>query len=731
MNIIMTLRSDALPGSGEGLAGIIDADISQDEFGLPYIPAKRLKGVLRESAQELEAIGNVLQHSSACIFGSPGKKQGTDLKIANGYPTNYATMRQLLQHCTSSPLSSIFNREAVLSYYAYTRSQTSIDKFGVAHHGSLRTLRVLKKDLKFVFEVECPTAWEADLEKICQVTRNFGTSRTRGLGEISLKAEPSQRVQSASGITVDSGIQDTDRCELHVTLHNIGQLMVTVEVGKDQHTATYIPGSFLLGALAQAYTTHLPQANDFASIFLNGDVTFSNAYPIPDPKQTDFYPAPVSLVKKKDSKDAFDLAYPPDFQSVTQQNIPTKGSVGDFVHINGNDITPCTPETEVEYHHRRPDDKRLGHPEEGNGEFFQFEVLRTDQYFTTTITGPYAYLDQLRDVLNKQPVLYLGRSLTAQYGKCMVSGTLKKAALTTCSWKQNDTAVFTLTSDMTLRNQYGCFVPDPVLFRDELAAYLQVKPSTDLHIETAFVQSTRIGGFLRIWNMPKIQTPALAAGSVIVCKNNSQRDLTLTNIESCAFGDRIEEGYGRVKVGWHGNSRVTVKDNASGASYALPDQLSSAREFFRHILRNRLKNAIKDQAVEQARTLNKRVTNSFLGKLRLLIAEAQDVDRLLESLNQLRNPAVKQLKNLEDALFLQKPDERSGRYEWKTAKFREILMKKDDSHQIEALRNLLKKAGLEQIAADNKVFDWYQIYALHLLELLKLANRKEGQRGNG
>ena len=41
MKIEMELLSDAIPGSGEGLAGIIDSDITYNEFGIPYIPAKR------------------------------------------------------------------------------------------------------------------------------------------------------------------------------------------------------------------------------------------------------------------------------------------------------------------------------------------------------------------------------------------------------------------------------------------------------------------------------------------------------------------------------------------------------------------------------------------------------------------------------------------------------------------------------------------------------------------
>ena len=48
------LVSPALTASGEGFGAIIDTDIVFDETGLPYIPAKRIKGCLLDSASEVE-----------------------------------------------------------------------------------------------------------------------------------------------------------------------------------------------------------------------------------------------------------------------------------------------------------------------------------------------------------------------------------------------------------------------------------------------------------------------------------------------------------------------------------------------------------------------------------------------------------------------------------------------------------------------------------------------------
>ena len=49
----ITLKSDLCVGSGYSFAGIIDSDICYDDCGFPYIPAKRIKGCLREAYETL------------------------------------------------------------------------------------------------------------------------------------------------------------------------------------------------------------------------------------------------------------------------------------------------------------------------------------------------------------------------------------------------------------------------------------------------------------------------------------------------------------------------------------------------------------------------------------------------------------------------------------------------------------------------------------------------------
>jgi CRISPR/Cas system CMR subunit Cmr4 (Cas7 group RAMP superfamily) len=65
----LTLLSPCLIGSGEGFGAVIDSDIVFDEFGIPYIPAKRIKGCLRDSAIEVCEMFKLGRYKNVCFRG--------------------------------------------------------------------------------------------------------------------------------------------------------------------------------------------------------------------------------------------------------------------------------------------------------------------------------------------------------------------------------------------------------------------------------------------------------------------------------------------------------------------------------------------------------------------------------------------------------------------------------------------------------------------------------------
>ncbi len=100
--IEIELESDVLVGSGEGWGGVIDSDVVFDDYGLPYIPARRLKGCLREAAMEVtEAFmlcSQLVLPPVEMLFGSPGQEKSAPIMISNAYLKDYENICQWLQY---------------------------------------------------------------------------------------------------------------------------------------------------------------------------------------------------------------------------------------------------------------------------------------------------------------------------------------------------------------------------------------------------------------------------------------------------------------------------------------------------------------------------------------------------------------------------------------------------------------------------------------------------------
>jgi len=736
MKIKMKLLSDAIPGSGEGTAGLVDTDISHDEFGLPIIPAKRIKGILRESSRDLEDANVFAQGKTPEIFGTRGNKIGTEFKISDGYLENYSELKNFLQFCSADKqLPRIFNREAVLNFYTYTRSQTGINENGVAQDDTLRTFRVLRKGLVFYFDTEYPMGWESDIETICKVTCKFGISRTRGTGELLLTMDKSKQSQDVAEATFHEEIKDEDLCRLNLSIHNIGQLIVTIQVGKDQITENYIPGTFILGTMANAFIKHFGLNSfsahrdpNFRNIFLNENIIFSNGYPSDSSDKEPCYPCPVSIVREKDKENCFDMANELfDFDKIVKEKIQTKGNIGEFVQIYQGEVSTRSVLTQVAYHHQRPPDRTVGHAKEGQGEFFQFTVLRPDQCFISHIIGKYKYLKVLNDIINKKKIFYLGKSKTAQYGKCIFEGGMESLTDSySDEWQQGESAVFTLESDMILRNENGLTVPDSEILKNEIAEVLKADKKK-MTVEKSFLKFRQIGGYSGVWNMPKIQTPALAAGSVIVCKNNGDDLGDVFSLENHSFGIRTDEGFGKIKVHWHGQDEIVLADDKEQDKPSAPDNLEKSEALIQYILYRRLEDALKDKAVNHAEKARDNISNSFIGKMTLFINTSENFDKLNEKFSELKERATKQLDKIASYLFLKASEKK--KFSVDEGEFIGWLKILRDSQNIPHLRNIFNNASMNEDFYKDNIFKLYQTGSIHFLTLLRLHNRKAGKSG--
>ncbi|MDI6714679.1 MAG: RAMP superfamily CRISPR-associated protein [Thermodesulfovibrio sp.] len=200
--IKLILESPCLIGSGEGFGAVIDSDIVFDELGIPYIPAKRIKGCLRDSAIEVcemfsLAKINLFDLSEeesennfrivTYLFGKPGNDQPAPIYFSNltieDYPNKVKWLKYLMEN-----YKEIITRHSIINQFTEIRQQTAIDeKTGIAKEHSLRTIRVAKKGLTFIGTIDIEEERE-DLIKLlyfaCRNLKYLGTKRNRGFGKV-------------------------------------------------------------------------------------------------------------------------------------------------------------------------------------------------------------------------------------------------------------------------------------------------------------------------------------------------------------------------------------------------------------------------------------------------------------------------------------------------------------------------------------------------------------------
>lgn len=193
--------SSVLVGSGEGFGTFIDTDVVFDDFGIPYVPAKRIKGCLRDSAIEvcemlktggLDYIPLVEEDSEnrfgiiSQLFGFPGGDEPAPLYISNLTIKGYEDMLPWINYFTKK-YGNFVNPEYVKKVFTEIRQQIAIDEEGKAKEHSLRTIRVAKKGLVFKGDIELKDDNENFVKLLylaCLNLRRFGTKRNRGFGAV-------------------------------------------------------------------------------------------------------------------------------------------------------------------------------------------------------------------------------------------------------------------------------------------------------------------------------------------------------------------------------------------------------------------------------------------------------------------------------------------------------------------------------------------------------------------
>lgn len=568
------LLSDLCVSDGGIYNSALDIDICQDAYGFPYIPAKRIKGCLRESALELADWGENVDIEK--LFGDKGdRKNAGILRISDAVLPDSVENRAEIDASNSV----IYHKQNILNQYSYVRTQTSIDnETGVAKPTSLRTMRVAKKGLVFEAKLRVEdineTAnghgnaeaqaddtmtskeWKSALDLICANLTHMGNSRTRGLGEVRVTLSDGEKGACASVKSAENkltGEADASDCILTYEIRLEEPVVCKSLNGGQEQTQDYIDGSKMLGVLAGRYRTE--NHAEITELLNQGAMAFSNAYIADDGMR--YREVPGYIYGIKNDKTAYvNKLFDPENTAAIKDGVTRQLNAMKHTYISiGEDGALRTKDvlTEHRYHHRRADDKSIGRADATSSDsaFYQISSICAGQTFQGYIRGTKEQIQEVYKLLQKDEEIRIGYGSSAEYGRCtIVSLKAEKADPVKADSAQTearaDKLLVTLQAPAIVYSNKAVASADVDDLKEEVAAALGIPTDDNVQITHKYIRYTSVGGYNVTWNKHKPVVRAFDKGTSFVLE--LANPVALTGKDALFIGERATEGYGECTI---------------------------------------------------------------------------------------------------------------------------------------------------------------------------------------
>lgn len=189
LTLNVRLLSDATFFSHSPASGIVDTEVVHDRFGMPYIPAKTLQGLLRDAWLTVHPHFPDLEGAARQLFGEPGSVDDTGM-IYVGDGELPDDVKRVVVHAVQRDHNPLSWRK-ILNAFTDVRYQTSVDRrTGAPEKGSLRAERVVVRGTAF----HAPIVWLQPFERAhrqCLAlavlgVRHVGLARNRGRGHVEM-----------------------------------------------------------------------------------------------------------------------------------------------------------------------------------------------------------------------------------------------------------------------------------------------------------------------------------------------------------------------------------------------------------------------------------------------------------------------------------------------------------------------------------------------------------------
>jgi len=745
------LKSDLCAGSGYSYAGIIDSDICYDRYGIPYIPARRLKGCMRMAAEQF-LYSVVGQEEIEKLFGVAGNNYPGQLRVGNAVVANYHKLVQELDSFIMKHPSwrELLSKQNILDCYSCIKEQTKLQD-GVAQKNSLRFTRVIDRDFPFAdknmfFEAELVYEAEQEdvLNKIVSSVRNIGMMRNRGMGSVKCmltdcidisnkKPEEStnEREQSNQSCAIEEPNSKHDSeeiCRLDFMIENIEPLMLEQTVSSKSEK--YINGQSVIGMFASRYLAQegkTAESREFADLFLNGLCKYTNLY-VSDGSMR-YIPAPKFIAKLKKTKKLvnqlklYEAEQMPKEYQVKNGNQPKKLK-GQFVTLSEQDELQIREvNMRLVYHHSHRGKNRDGR----EGLLYELEVISEGQYFAGSVYAPYKYCCQLQKMMN-QDDLHFGKSRNTQYGKCrLVSADIMKLGEKVpygdagqFRAEKGEWVAVVLASDAIFMTDtdYSIAYDEvyPLIAKELGIKYMPTDEQKESERERMYsiIETRKISGYHSQWNMTRPPVPAMAAGSTFLYQ--LQEDAA---ISQRWIGERTQEGYGEIRVYPIENIPYALKEkDNSSIKKRNAETLAELRPLLKCVLTKSMVEQMRLSALEESRF---RLKSSTLGRVTLMLKESvndyrndsvgafKDFYKRVESIK--RKPQKEEMeKKLLERVAEKETDDTDDQVSW-NLKYEKILK----NAKIMGFAKLLEEAGFMADEIQQLVMDQWKEYIGALL----------------
>lgn len=623
--IKIQLESDLCMGSGYSYAGIIDNDICYDADGLPYIPAKRLKGCFRDVAENV-LYSIITEEKIEKIFGKAGNKDTTGIFLDNAYIEEYNLIKEELEKFRVESKNEI-SKQDVINMFTHIKAQTKLEN-GVAKDTALRYTRVTnqysplgkKGELEFYAKITYDSDDEEQLAQIIKATKNIGLHRNRGLGSVRCEFPiNSLEMIELDKTEVDNLLSEAGKEEqvvISYVIENVQPLMLSSS--QSMKSDKYIGGKSIVGFLANKYLAIAgtsAEDEEFKDLFLRGEAIFTNAVPcryIKDQLFRVYYPAPEYINKLKKTKKLVNVLF--GYLSESEEFNPKTGNIpkklkNKFVAYEDGKIDVIDVDMQIIYHHS----EKAKQKNDEKGQLFGLTAIKENQYFAGEIYVKKKYAELLKRLLNDHSIT-LGKSKSSQYGKCL----LKKIDINK-ETKQEDVfykgqyIVVTLLSDAIFMNDYAEYTVYNDDVKQIIAKSLGIQYESDNQYSD-MIQTKEIVGYQSKWNLRKAPVPAIKSGSCFVYKLAED----VKAIDKF-IGERNLEGYGQIRLESIDNMEYVVNEIVETNTENSVSSLNKTKELVRDILVDKIIEKLKLKGINQK---TYKITASNLGRVTLMLKES-------------------------------------------------------------------------------------------------------------